>query len=190
MTLSSDQGVSSLKGLPYLALDLESRAVRSGRGHPFVWVGGIAHPRAYGDALQVTREDIGHRLSRDERRSAERDEQYVTRSVIVATCLLRALRHLDIVQGSHFGRGDLVERRVDVPAVEARDAVCLIFGRDGDLVECGVRRVFERCTLKALVIVHRSVADELYLRHAQDRLEVWMEDGLFGRLGLVIPMPI
>ena len=164
--------------------------MRGGRGHPFVWVGGIAHPRAYGDALQVTREDIEHRLSRDERRSAERDGQHVTRSVIVATCLFRALRHLDPVQGRHFGRGEIVERRVDVPAVEARNAVCLIFGRDGGLVECGVGRVFERCALEALVVVHRSVADELYLRHARDRLEVWMEDGLFGRLGLVIPMPI
>ena len=40
------------------------------------------------------------------------------------------------------------------------------------------------------MIVHCAISDELYLRHARDRLEVWMEDGLFGRLGLVIPMSI
>jgi hypothetical protein len=77
-----------------------------------------------------------------------------------------------------------------MPAVEPCDAVCLVLGRDGGLVECGVGRMFERCALEALVIVYRAVADELYLRHARDRLEVWMEDGPFGRLGLVIPMPI
>ena len=77
-----------------------------------------------------------------------------------------------------------------MPAVEPCDAFCLVLGRDGCLVECSVGRMFERCALEALVIVHRAVADELYLRHARYRLEVWMEYGLFGRLGLVIPMAI
>ena len=77
-----------------------------------------------------------------------------------------------------------------MPAVEPCDALCLVLGRDGCLVERSVGRMFEGCALEALVIMHRAVADELHLRHARDRLEVWMEDGLFGRLGLVIPMPI
>jgi hypothetical protein len=173
-----------------LALDLESSAVRSGRRHPFVRMGRIAHPRAYRDALQFPREDIEHRLSRDERRRAERNEQRIARPVIIPTYLPRALRYLDPVQRRHSRRREIIERGVDVPAVEPRDAVRLVFGRDGCLVECSVGRMFERCALEALVIVHCAVADELYLRHARDRLEVWMEDGLFGRLGLVIPMPI
>jgi len=77
-----------------------------------------------------------------------------------------------------------------MPSVKACDAFCLISGSDGRLVECGVGRVFERRALQTLVIVDGSVADELYLRYARDGLEVWMEDGFLGRLGLVVPMPI
>ena len=154
-------------------------------------MGSIAHSCAYCDALQLPREDIEHRLPRDERRRAERNGQRIARSVIVTTYLLLALGYLDPVQRRHFRRREIIERRVDMPAVEPCDAVCLFLGRDGCLVECGVGRMFERCALEALVIVHRAIADdELYLRHARDGLEVWMEDGPFGRLGLVIPMPI
>jgi hypothetical protein len=173
-----------------LALDLESSAVRSGRRHPLVRMGRIAHSRACRDALQLPREDIEHRLARDERRRAERDGQRVARAVVVTTCLRRALRYLDPVQRRHSGRREIVERRVDVPAVEARDAFRLVLGRDRCLVERGVGRMFERRAREALVVVHRAVADELHLRHARDRLEVWMQDGLFGRLGLVVPMPV
>jgi hypothetical protein len=74
------------------------------------------------------------------------------------------------------------------PAVEARDAWCLVGGRDGRLVEGGVRRVFERRGLEALVIVDGAVANQLHLRNARDRLEVWMVvdllvDGSYSRHG-------
>jgi len=63
---------------------------------------------------------------------------------------------VDSVQSRRPGRVEVVERGVDVPAVEARDAGCLVGGRDGGLVEGGMGRVFERCALEALVIVLRS----------------------------------
>ena len=153
-------------------------------------MGRIAHPRAHRDALQFPREDVEHRLARDERGRAERDGQRVARPVVVPARLPRALRDADAVQRRHPGRGELVERGVDVPAVEARDAERGVFGGDGRLVERGVGGVLERRGLEALVVVHGAVADELHLGHARDRLEVWMEDGLFGRLGLVVPVPV
>ena len=164
--------------------------MRGSRRHPFVRMGRIAHPRANRDALQFPREDIEHRLARDERRRAERNGKRVARPVIVPACLSRALRYLYPVQGRHSRRGEIVECRVDVPAIEARYSCCFVGGRDGRLVECGVGRMFERGALEALVVVHRAVADELYLRHARDGLEVWMEDGPIGRLGLVVPMAV
>ena len=153
-------------------------------------MGRIAHSSAHGDALQLAREYIEHRLSRDERGRAERDGQRIARPVIVATRLPCALRHGDRVQGGHPGRGEVVERGVNVPAIEARDARCLIGGRDWSLVEGRVGRVLERRCLEALVIVDGAVANQLHLRHARDRLEVWMEDGLFGRLRLVVAMAV
>ena len=77
-----------------------------------------------------------------------------------------------------------------MPAIEARDAGRLVGGRDGRPVEGGVGGVLERGTVEALVVVDGAVADELHLGHAGDRLEVWMEDGLCGRLGFIIAMSI
>jgi hypothetical protein len=57
-------------------------------------------------------------------------------------------------------------------------------------MEGGVGRVFERRGLEALVIVDGAVSNQLHLRNARDRLEVWMEDGLFGRLSLMVAMAI
>ena len=67
-----------------------------------------------------------------------------------------------------------------MPSVETCDALFFVFGRDGRLVESSVGRMFERCALQALVIMHRAIPDELYLRYARDGLEVWMEYGPFG----------
>lgn len=57
-------------------------------------------------------------------------------------------------------------------------------------MEGGVGRMFERYDFKALVIEYCAVADELHLRNTRDSLEVWMQDGLVGVFGLVIPMAI
>jgi hypothetical protein len=77
-----------------------------------------------------------------------------------------------------------------VPAVEARDAGCVVCGRDGGLVEGGVGGVFERGGREALVVVDGAVADELDLRDARDGLEVWVEDGLVVGLCLVVAVAV
>jgi hypothetical protein len=153
-------------------------------------MGRIAHSRAHGDALQFAGQDIEHRLSRDERGRAERYWQLVARAVVVAARLSRALWHTHRVEGRHPGRGEVVEGGVDVPAVEVGGAGCLVRGGDGRLVEGGVGGVLERGGGEALVVVDDAVADELYLWDARDRLEVWVEDGLCGRLGLVVSMAV
>jgi hypothetical protein len=69
-------------------------------------------------------------------------------------------------------------------------ACCFVSRRDGCLVEGGVGRMFEHYDLKALVIEHCAITDELNLRNMRDSLEVWMQDGLVGLFSLVIPMPV
>jgi len=83
---------------------------------------------------------------------------------------------MDRIQRRHLRWGELVERGVDVPAVEAGDAGCRVGGGDDRLVEGGVGGMLERGALEALVIVDGAVADELHLRHARDGFEVRMED--------------
>ena len=153
-------------------------------------MGRVAHSCAHRDALQLAREYIEHRLARDERGRAERDRQLVSRAVVIAARLLRALRHTHGVQGRHPRWGEVVQRGVDVPAVEACDAGSLVRGRHGRLVEGGVGGVLERGGGEALVVVDGAVADELDLWDARDRLEVGVEDGLLGRLRLVVSMAV
>jgi hypothetical protein len=43
---------------------------------------------------------------------------------------------------------------------------------------------------ETLVIVNRSVANKLHLRHAWDRLEIRMEDGLFRLASLVVSVAV
>ena len=137
--------------------------------HPDVWVRRVAHLSADGNALQLAWKDVERRLSGDKRGRAERDGQRVARAVIVAAGLVRALRDVDRVQSRYFRWGELIERGVHVPAVEASDAGCLIGRRDGRLVEGGVGGMLECGALDALVIVHCAIADELHLRYARDR---------------------
>ena len=49
--------------------------------------------------------------------------------------------------------------------------------------------MLELSALEALVIVDGTIADELHLGHARDRLEV-MEDRVWGLLSLIIAMSI
>ena len=164
--------------------------MRGGGGHPHVRVRGIAHAGAHGDALQLAGQYVEHGLARDERGRAERDGELVAGAVVVAADLLRALRHGHRVQRRHFRRGELVQRGVDVPAVEAGRAAGLIFGRNVGLVEGMVRGMLERSGVEALVVVHGAVPDQLHLGYSGDRLEVWMQNRLFGRLCLVVAMSI
>ena len=172
-----------------LTLDRQAGAVRRGRRHPHIWVRGIAHAGANGDTLQCVGEYVEHGPARNECGRAERDGELVVRAVVVTADLLRAPRHAHRIQRRHLRREEVVQCRVDVPAVEARRAALLILGRDDSLVEGAVRWVLERGGVEALVVVHGAVTDQLHLRYAGDRLEV-MQDGRFGRLRLVVAMSI
>ncbi len=66
----------TLPSLPF-ALDPKSRAVRSGRRHPFERMRSIMHPSTYRDALKHPRKNIEHRLPQDECGRAERDGQRI-----------------------------------------------------------------------------------------------------------------
>jgi hypothetical protein len=142
--------------------------VRSGRRHPFLGMRSIAHSCAYRDALELSREDIEHRLPRRTPscradRPAHRPFRHHTHMSALG------LRYLGPVQRRHSRRRKIVESRVDVPTVEPCDAFCLVLGRDRCLVECSVG-MFERCGRETLMIVPCCVAaDELYLRHARDK---------------------
>ena len=153
--------------------------MRRGRRHPHVRVRGIAHAGAHGDALQRAGEYVEHGLTRDECGRAERYGELVVRAVVVAADLLRASRHTHRVQRRHLRREEVVQCRVDVPAVEARGAALLILKRDDGLVKRAVGGVLERGGLEALMVVHGTVADQLYLRYSRDRLEVRVQDRLF-----------
>ena len=170
-------------------LDRKASAVHRGRRHPHIWVRGIAHAGANGNALQRTGEYIEHGPARHECGRAERDGEFVARTVVVTADLLRALRHTHRVQRRHLRREKVVQRRIDVPAVEARRTALLILGWDRGLVGGEVGGVLERDGLEALVVVHGAVTDQLHLRYAGDRLEV-TQDRLFGRLRLVVAMSI
>lgn len=80
--------------------------------------------------------------------------------------------------------------RIDVPPVEAREASLLVFRRDPGLMEGRVRRVLEHRLSEPLVVVHRSIADELHLRDARDGLKVGMENRLLLRTGLVVAVTV
>lgn len=67
----------------------------------------------------------------------------VSGSIVVAQRLLLALGHLDGVQRRDLGRGELVQRSVDVPPVEPRDARRVLLVADYRLVERLVVRVLK-----------------------------------------------
>jgi hypothetical protein len=91
---------------------------------------------------------------------------------------------MDRIQRRDFRRGELVQHCVNVPTIESRDTSRLVLRRDGGLVKGRVGGMLKRGDLEALVIVYSAVADELDLRYAQNRLEVWMQDGFNRGLSL------
>ena len=96
----------------------------------------------------------------------------------------------DAVQRGHARGVVFIERGVDVPAVEAGVTLVLVFLGYARLVEGGVRGVLERGGRETLVVVDHTVADELDLGDTGDGLEIGVENGFLGRLGLVVAVPI
>ena len=57
-------------------------------------------------------------------------------------------------------------------------------------MKCLMMGVLEFGFGETLVIVNRSIANKLYLRHAWDRLEIRVEDGLFRFASLVVSVAV
>ena len=156
--------------LQTIRLNAQASWERPCGSHPNVWMGRVLDLRPHSETLQLPGKDVEHRLPRDKRGSPEGDDQLVTRPVVVATNLARSNGDFDRIQRGGLGRGELVQRCVDVPAVEPGDAARLVLGGDTRLVESSVGGVFELGDGEPLVIVDDAVADELDLRHAGDGL--------------------
>ena len=132
--------------------------MRSGGRHPHVRVRGMAYAGAgtHGDALQLAGLYVEHGLAR-ETNTVVLSGMGSSSPLLVAADLLGALQHGHGVQHRHLRQGELVQRRIDVPAVEARHTAGLVFGYNTGLVEGMMGEVLERGDLEALVVVHGEV---------------------------------
>ena len=98
--------------------------------------------------------------------------------------------HADGVQGGDTRRGQVVQRGVDVPAVESGDALGFVLCGHARLVERGVGRMFEFGFGEAFVVKDGAVADQLDLWDAGNGLEVGVEDGFGCVLCFVVAVPV
>lgn len=95
-------------------------------------------------------ENVVHSISAHESRRAEWNLQFVARAVIIAQCLCSSFWDTDCEQRCHFGRVEVVECRVDVPAAEAGMSQVVRLG-DWVLVECLVVGMLELDVLESFV---------------------------------------
>ena len=165
----------------------EAEAVGTGLGgaHPNVWMRGVLNAAGSDEFLVCVGEDVVHFVSTHKGRGAERDVQFVACAVIVAQCLSSSLWHGDREEGGHFRRAEIVERGINVPAVEARVAEVVFFG-DRVLVEFLVMGVHELDVGKAFVFGHEAVADDLHFGLVGNSLQIWVKDAAFGIKGLAV----
>ena len=82
-------------------------------------------------------------------------------------------------EGRHFWGVEVVERGVDVPAVEARVGEVVLWG-NGVLVEFLVVGVYEGDVGEAFILGDVAVANDLDFRLVGNGFEVWVQDAAFG----------
>ena len=148
-------------------------------------MGGVLDPAGSDEFLVGGGKDVVHSVPAHESRGAERDVQFVTCAVVVAEGLAAAARDGDGEEGRHFRRVEVVERGIDVPAVEARVGE-IVLGGNGVLVEFLVVGVHEGDVGKAFVLGDVAVADDLDFRLVGDGFEVWMQDAALGVESLAV----
>lgn len=96
-----------------------------------------------------------------------------------------AARDGDGEEGCHFGGIEVVERGVDVPAVEA----CVgevVLGGNGVLVEFLVVGVHEGDVGETFILGDVTVADDLNFGLVGDGFEVWVQDAALGVESLAV----
>ena len=147
------------------ALDAQPRQFGARGGDPDIRMWSVSNLRAHHEALQFRTQQLKHRLPRDEGRRSEGNGQLVPRAVVVATHLRRATGNAQPVERRDTRRGEVVQRGVDVSAVEARCTGGLVLRADDSLVESAVRRMLELRLRQALVVIDDAVPDKLHLRH-------------------------
>ena len=96
-----------------------------------------------------------------------------------------AARDGDGEEGRHFWGVEVVERGIDVPAVEARVGE-VVLGWDGVLVEFLMVGVHEGDVGEAFVLRDVAVADDLHFGLVGDGFEVRVQDAAFGVEGLAV----
>ena len=174
-------------GREFEGVGVEAQAVGEGfgRAHPDVRVGRVLDAARAGQLLVRVGEDVVHFVAAHEGGGPERDVQFVAGAVVVAEGLAAAGRDGDGEKGGHFGRVEVVEGGVDVPAVEARVGE-VVFRGDGVLVEFLVVRVHELDVGEALVRGDEAVADDLDFGLVGDGLQIRVQDAAFGVEGLAV----
>ena len=165
--------------------EAEPVGARFGAAHPDVGVRGVLDAAGSDEFLVRGGEQVVHFVSAHEGRGAQRDVQLVARPVVVTQCLPSAFGHRHRQQRCHLGRVEVVERRVDVPAVEVRVREVVLVG-DGVLVELLVVGVDELDVGEAFVLGHEAVADDLHFGLVRDGLEIRVQDAAFGVEGLAV----
>ena len=85
----------------------------------------------------------------------------------------------DSHEGGHHWWIEIVERGIDVPAVEAGVREIIFFG-DEVLVKCLMVRVLELDVVQSFVLWHEAVADYLDLWLMRNSFEIGVEDAPFG----------
>ena len=158
--------------------------------HPDIGMRSIFNLRPHREALQFRREDIKHGLPRNKRSGTQWNLEFITTPIIVSANLFRSLRHGDCIQGGNFGRIEVVQGRIDMPAVESSDTFSFIFWRNPRFVEGSVARMLQTSFSQTLVIVHDTIADKLYLGYRRDRLKIGMKNGFLGLASLIVSVAI
>ena len=180
-----------LKGqLETLALNAEASRHGMSGSHPDVWVGSVLDFGTNCEALQVGREDVKHDFARDKRSRAKRNLELVASPIVVSTDLVRALGYSDTIKGGDLWRVEIVQCSIDVPSVEASDALSVILGRDHGLVEGRVTGVLEARLGETFVVVYHAIANQLHLRYRGDGLEIWVKNGLLRFTGFVVAVAV
>jgi len=161
-----------------------------GRSHPHIWVWCVLDFRTHRKALQLIRQDVKHNLPGHKRSRTQGNLKFISRSIIVPAHLLLPVWDGDAVQSGHFGWVKIVQSSVDMPSVEASNALCFIFGRDDRFMESFVRGVLKLGLCEPFVVVHDTIADELDLGYGWDGLEIGMENRLLSFASFVVSVAV
>ena len=94
------------------------------------------------------------------------------------------------MQSGDFGGIEIIQGRIDMPAVESRDTLSFIFERNSRFVKGGVTRMFQPTFGETFVVVNNTIADKLHLGNRGDSLEIRMKNGFLSLASLVVSVTI